>query len=152
MTNMIPAGSYVDADYTRGTVTSRSRAGIFFFLAYTPISSQTQQQCGVWHYQQGRAPAAQKSVWLIQELGFQYTILVDIYEDNGTYLDYSRNCTNHQRTQHINVRYYFIHDLIQARAMQLLPIPSAETTANIFPKPSSKCVFQYLRAKFMQVR
>ena len=158
ITHMIPTG-YVDADYARDTVTRRSCTGFVFFLADAPISWQTRQQPSVALSTMesefmAACAAAQESVWLIQllkEFGCQFSVPVDIYEDNKACLDYSKNSTNHQRTKHISVRYHFIRDLIQDRTIQLLPIPSAENIADIFTKPLDKRVFQYLRAKFMHV-
>ena len=158
ITSLIPVG-FVDADYARDISTRRSCTGFVFFLAEAPISWQTRQQPSVALSTMesefmAACAAAQESLWLLQllkEFGTLFTVPITIYEDNKACLDYSKNPTSHQRTKHISVRYHFIRDLITAKTIQLLAIPSADNIADIFTKPLDKRVFQHLRGKFMHV-
>ena len=63
-------------------------------------------------------------------------------------------CANNYRIKSKKVRFWckYLRDFIQARAIQLILIPSADNIADIFTKPLGKQLFQYLRAKFVNVQ
>jgi hypothetical protein len=63
----------------------------------------------------------------------------------ATYL--SANPIFHARTEHIEVDYYFVHDRVAKKEIQIRFIPSKDQLANVFTKPLPHSAFASLRSK-----
>jgi hypothetical protein len=59
----------------------------------------------------------------------------------------SENLVFHDRSKHIEIKYYFLRDKVQRGEVVLQYISTDEKTADIFVKPLSKIKFAYLRDK-----
>jgi hypothetical protein len=70
-----------------------------------------------------------------------------IYCDNQSYVKLSENQVFHDRSKHIETKYYFLHDKVQRGEFVLQYISTDEQTAYILTKPLSKIKFAYLRDK-----
>jgi hypothetical protein len=57
------------------------------------------------------------------------------------------NSVFHDRSKHIEIKYYFLHDKVQRKEVVLQYISIDEQTTNILTKPLSKIKFAYLRDK-----
>jgi hypothetical protein len=53
----------------------------------------------------------------------------------------------HERSKHIEIKYYFIQDKVQEGELKLEYIPTDEQTTDIMMKPLSKIKFAYFREK-----
>jgi hypothetical protein len=53
----------------------------------------------------------------------------------------------HERSKHIEIKYYFIRDKVQQGEVKLQYIPTNEQTIDILTKPLSKIKLAYLRDK-----
>jgi hypothetical protein len=53
----------------------------------------------------------------------------------------------HERSKHIEIKYYFIRDKVQEGKVKLEYIPTDEQTTNILTKLLSKIKFAYFREK-----
>jgi hypothetical protein len=53
----------------------------------------------------------------------------------------------HERSKHIEIKYYFIRDKVQEGEVKLEYIPTNEQTADILTKPLSRIKFAYFREK-----
>jgi hypothetical protein len=53
----------------------------------------------------------------------------------------------HERSKHIEIKYYFIRDKFQEGEVKLEYIPTDEQTSDILTKPLSKIKFAYFREK-----
>jgi hypothetical protein len=53
----------------------------------------------------------------------------------------------HERSKHIEIKYYFIRDKVQEGEVKLEYIPTDEQTTNILTKPLSIIKFAYFREK-----
>jgi hypothetical protein len=49
----------------------------------------------------------------------------------------------HERSKHIEIKYYFIRDKVQEGEVKLEYIPTDEQTTNILTKPLSRIKFAY---------
>ena len=69
-----------------------------------------------------------------------------IYCDNQSCIRLSENPVFHERSKHIEIKYYFIRDKVQEGEVKLQYIPTDEQTY-ILIKPLSRIKFAYLRDK-----
>ena len=53
----------------------------------------------------------------------------------------------HERSKHIEIKYYFIQDEVQKGEVKIDYIPTDEKTTNILTKPLSRIKFAYFREK-----
>ena len=70
-----------------------------------------------------------------------------IYCDNQRCMKLLENSVFHDMSNHIEIKYYFLHDKVQRKEVVLQYISIDEHTTNILMKPLSKVKFSYLRDK-----
>ena len=58
----------------------------------------------------------------------------------------------HDKTNHIEIRYHFIQDMVQKRAVNLKYVPTEEQVADVLNKPLDHVKFEYFRGKLVLVR
>ena len=68
-----------------------------------------------------------------------------VYCDNSSVIDISKNPVQHSKTKHIEIRYYFIRDLVERKIMCLEYILTERQNVNIFTKPLDRSKFETLR-------
>nr|GEY32492.1 hypothetical protein [Tanacetum cinerariifolium] len=83
--------------------------------------------------------AVKEAIWLkglLKELGMELN-RVTINCDNQGVIHLSRNHVFHERTKHINVRYHFIKEVLEAKTVQVLKVGTehnaADTLMNVVP-------------------
>lgn len=84
--------------------------------------------------------AAQESVWLmglLNELGHQQQTPI-LWCDNQSTVAMTKDPIFSGRSKHIEARYFFIRELVQAGKVQAKHIPGCDNVADIFTKPLSK--------------
>ena len=59
----------------------------------------------------------------------------------------TENHVSHDRSKHIETRYYYIRDMVQRGALKLQYISTDEQVANVLTKPLSHVKFEYFRDK-----
>lgn len=94
--------------------------------------------------------AAKECIWLkriITEIGQILTEPITIYEDNTSCQKLILNSNNSNRTKHIDIRYYFVKDLINKKIMNCTYCPSDDMLADIFTKPLNNIKFDKFRKK-----
>jgi uncharacterized lipoprotein YehR (DUF1307 family) len=91
-----------------------------------------------------------KAIWLrklISNLFDQILELTIIYCDNQSCIRLSEHPVFHERSKHIEIKYYFIRDKVQEGEVKLEYIPIDEQTKDIMTKPLSRIKFAYFREK-----
>ena len=68
---------------------------------------------------------------------------VVIHCDNQSCIKISENPVFHDRSKHMEMRYHYLRDMVQRRAISLRYIPTDEQTADVLTKPLSKTKFEY---------
>ncbi|GJZ49960.1 hypothetical protein Tco_0604150 [Tanacetum coccineum] len=83
-----------------------------------------------------RAKAVKEAIWLrglLEELGVELnTVAVNC--DNQGAIHLSRNHVFHERTKHINVRYHFIREVLEAKTVEVLKVGTEHNAADALTK------------------
>ena len=84
---------------------------------------------------------------IISDLFDQVPDSTIIHCDNQSCIRLSKHPVFHERSKHIEIKYYFIRDEVQEGEVKLEYIPTDEQTADILTKPLSRIKFAYFRDK-----
>ena len=135
---------YSDSDWAGDEDTRRSTTGYVFFMQHGPISWATKRQPTVAlssteaEYM-ALTTACQEALWWRQfeaelqpQLGHLATT---IQVDNCGAQLLATNAIYHSRTKHIDVRYHFIREQVEARRINLQHVPTQEMRADALTKP-----------------
>lgn len=77
----------------------------------------------------------------MREIGIE-TCPFTIYEDNIPCIRIAEEPREHQRTKHIDIKYMFIRDVIQAKKMRIQFVKSEDQLADILTKPLPRTKFE----------
>jgi hypothetical protein len=94
--------------------------------------------------------ACTKEMWLCKLVYGLFDQVLDstvIYCDNQSCVKLLENLMFHDRSKHIEIKYYFLHDKVKRGEVVLQCISIDEQTADILRNPLSKIKFSYLRDK-----
>ena len=86
---------------------------------------------------------------MLAELGFSSTTASTVYGDNQSTIAVSKNGVKGERTKHVDVKYHFVTDSINSKAVKLQWIPTTQQQADIFTKALAAPVFLKFRAQLM---
>jgi hypothetical protein len=68
--------------------------------------------------------------------------------DNQSCIKMTKNHVFHDKSKHIDIRYYYIHDhMVQRGAIMLQYASMDEHVADVLTKPLSHVMFEYFRDK-----
>lgn len=87
------------------------------------------------------ASAAQEAMWmreLTSLLGDCPQKAVTIFEDNQSTISMAKNPPFHGRTKHISIKYHYIREQVEKRAVELKYCPTEETVADMLTKTLPK--------------
>ena len=85
--------------------------------------------------------AAQEAIYLtslLQDLCHPIQDAVTIFQDNQGAIEMEKNPTSHRRTKHIDIRYHFVRERVQAGEIKFQYLPTAEMAADGLTKPVSR--------------
>jgi Reverse transcriptase (RNA-dependent DNA polymerase) len=76
-----------------------------------------------------------------------------IYQDNQSSILLEKNgrASSSKRTRHINIRYFFVTDRIEAKEVSVEYCPTEDMISDFFTKPLQGAPFKYLRNEIMNV-
>ena len=92
--------------------------------------------------------AAQEATWirhLLSDLHMLPKEPTTIMEDSQGAICIASNPVIHSRTKHIDVRYHYIRETIESKAIKVQYCPTEEMVADLLTKPLSKERFKKLR-------
>jgi hypothetical protein len=146
-------GGSTDADWAGDPETRRSTSGYIITLGGAPVSwRSSRQKCLATSSCEAEYVAAcaagQDLVWLrrvLDELGFVQTGPSILLEDNQGCIRHAKNQTDHGRMKHIDVKKYFVRELVQAGEIELRYIPTEEMPADIMTKGLGRIKFARCR-------
>jgi hypothetical protein len=134
--------AFADSDFATDPDTRRSVSGWAIFLGGMLVAWHAKQQEQTatstpeaeWY---AACSAAQQVLWtqsLLTELNQEAEEPVKIYEDNNSCIQFGRNPIHSSRMKHIDVKYFFLRELIQKKKVELLPVRSEFNVADFFTK------------------
>jgi len=87
--------------------------------------------------------AAKEAIWLrllISQVFKSILLLITLFSDNKSAIALAKDHQYHARTKHIDIRYYFIHWIIEEDKIRLIYCPTEDMIADVFTKalPSPK--------------
>jgi hypothetical protein len=148
---------YCDADWGGDTSDRKSTTGYCTMINGNLISWSSKKQTTVAlssteaEYM-AITEVAKEIMWLrmiLEELHVKIVTPTIIYVDNQSAIKISENDTEHDRTKHIDIRHYFVRDLINSGHIKLQWLPTAEQLADIFTKPLGSATYTSLRDRLM---
>jgi len=134
---------FTDSDYAGDQDDRRSTSGYVFMLGTSVVSwSSKKQQIVTLSTIEVEfivvIACACQAIWLrriLEELQFQQIKATTIFCDNNLAIKLSKNLVLHERSKHIDVRYYFLRDLSNDGTIKLIYCRSENQVADIQTKP-----------------
>jgi hypothetical protein len=133
---------YCDADWAGDLDSRRSTTGYIFKLGGVSVCWKSKRQPTVAlstseaEYM-ALSSAAQMAIWLrrlLSDLSFVQTKATVIFEDNQGCIAIAKNPVNHERTKHIDIKYHFVRELIEANEVAVTYLQTEDMLADILTK------------------
>jgi hypothetical protein len=120
----------------------KSQGGFVMCLGGCPVSWRSRRhRCRVLSSMEAEyveaTEAAKEVLWfreLMNELGYGMVKPTPLYEDNKGCIAFSKNNTCHDRTKHIDMRRYYLRDLVATGAIEVVHVKSDQQLADILTK------------------
>jgi hypothetical protein len=150
-TNTVVA--YSDSDWAGDHDDRRSTSGSVFIMAGGAISWNSQKQSTVALSTAeaeyiALSSAVQEALWIrrfLSDLSINVSNPMIIFEDNVGAIAMANNPVNHRRTKHIDIKYHFIREAVQAGHVELVYCSTKLMIADILTKPLARSRFEDLR-------
>ncbi|GJW06494.1 hypothetical protein Tco_1568917 [Tanacetum coccineum] len=139
--NHVDVTGFVDSDYAKDPDKGRSITGYAFLVQGCVVSwKATLQHVVALSTTEAEymalTEAVKEAIWLrglLEELGVKLnTVAVNC--DNQGAIHLSRNHVFHERTKHINVRYHFIREVLEAKTVKVLKVGTEHNAADALTK------------------
>jgi hypothetical protein len=94
--------------------------------------------------------AVREAVWLRKLLAGLFGQMLDatvIHCDNQSCVKLSENPVSHDTTKHVEIKYHYIRDIVQRKAVRVEYLPTDEQIAYVLTKPLARSKFMYFRDK-----
>ncbi|GJS62986.1 retrotransposon protein, putative, ty1-copia subclass, partial [Tanacetum coccineum] len=132
---------FVDSDYAKDPDKGRSITGYAFLVQGCVVSwKATLQHVVALSTTEAEymalTEAVKEAIWLrglLRELGVELN-KVAVNCDNQGAIHLSRNHVFHERTKHINVRYHFIREVLEAKTVEVLKVGTEHNVADALTK------------------
>lgn len=144
---------FTDADYGGDLDQRKSTSGYVFHLLGGPIAwASRHQTCVALSTTEAEfvagCEAAKEAVWisrLLEEIDLGTYGTIPIHCDNQGAIRLIHNPEFHQRTKHIEIKYYFIREHQRSGVIDVRYLNTEEQVADIFTKALPVPCFRYLR-------
>nr|GEU95423.1 retrovirus-related Pol polyprotein from transposon TNT 1-94 [Tanacetum cinerariifolium] len=148
--NHIDVISFVDSDYSKDPNKGRSMTGYAFLIQGCVVSWKAMLQHVV-ALSTTKAEyiaftdAVKEAIWLrglLEELGIELnTVAANC--DNQRAIHLSWKHVFHERTKHINVRYHFIREVLEAKTVKVLKVDTEHNVADALTKMKPELKLQH---------
>jgi hypothetical protein len=150
---------FSDASYASDIDTRRSVTGYIYYYGGGPVTwkSKTQTSVALSSFESeymalgSAAPEAIHLNNLYKELDstYQENIPIMIFEDNTACIAMTKNPILHEKQKHIDVRYHYIRECVQRKAIDVKFIGTNIMLADLLTKPVAVAVCKNLRDSLM---
>jgi hypothetical protein len=141
--------AYVDASFADDLDDRKSTQGYIVYLGNGPIAWKSNKQKKT---AQSRCESewmalgevVKEIIWirsLLFEIGVPQDRPTKVFCDNQAAIAITKNPQHHERTKHIDIRYHFVRDELEAKTIELVYIPTMENAADIMTKALGKKLF-----------
>jgi hypothetical protein len=83
----------------------------------------------------------------LQDIKIIFEEPTTIHCDNTSVISLSKNHVQHSKSKHIPIKYHYLRDQAENKNIKLEYVPTQKHVVDIFTKPLSRDVFEYLRHK-----
>lgn len=143
---------YSDADWAGCADDRKSTSGGCFYIGNNLVAWLSKKQNSI-SLSTAEAEyiaagcACTQLLWMkqmLEDYGLPQDIL-NLYCDNTSAINISKNPVQHSRTKHIDIRHHFICDLVDEGIVSLEYLNTTNQKADLFTKPLNYLRFNYLR-------
>jgi hypothetical protein len=142
--------AYVDASYAGDVETRKSTTGYLIYIGGSPViwSSKLQSTVSLSSTESETIAAsslAQEVCWasnFLKELGLKNDEPVVVWTDSQSMMAIATNPVHHSRVKHLEVKYFFIRQCVQAKTISLKYLPTTDMTADALTKPLQRVLFK----------
>jgi hypothetical protein len=95
-----------------------------------------------------------EAVWLRKLLAYLFGHVLDsivIDSDNQSCVKILENRVFHDKSKHIEIKYYYIRDMVQRMVVLVQYLPTDEQVADVLTKPLTNLKFEYFRDRLGMV-
>jgi hypothetical protein len=151
---------YTDSDWAGSVSDRKSTLGCCFSLGSAMTSWQSRKQSNISLSTEeaeyiATCSSSCEAIWLRKLLTGLFDLEMEaivILCDNQSFIKMMENTLFHDKLKHIEIRYHYIRDMVQRRAIKLQYVGTDEHVADVLTKPMSRVKFEYFRDKLGVVR
>jgi hypothetical protein len=151
---------YIDADWAGSVSDRKITSGCCFSLGSTMILWQSRKQSNIALSTTeaeyiAACSASCEAIWFRKLLTDLFDLEMEatmILCDNQSCIKMTKNPVFHDRSKHIEIRYHYIHDMVQRGALKLQYVSMDEQVADVLTKPLSRVKFEHFQDKLGIVR
>jgi hypothetical protein len=144
---------YSDSDFAMDKDDRKSVSGYIIFLNKFPITwSSKKQPCVSTSTQQAELIAMCEAVkemkflhFLLEDLKLNIHLNLILYGDNNAAIQMCQNESQHDKSKHIEIKYFYIREQVKSGNLQLAYVNTKDNIADIFTKCLDKIIFTRLR-------
>lgn len=146
---------YVDADWGSDKQDRKSTTGYVYYI-YGCLCVWSSKKQGSVSLSSTEAEyvalseACTEVIWIkriLQEMGLKISNAIEIFEDNQSCINLTKNAVLHKRTKHIDIRHNFVRDLVEEKEVIVKYIQSEHQVADLMTKALSRSRFEKLVGK-----
>jgi hypothetical protein len=148
--------AFADSDWAQDRDDRKSTSGYVVMLSGGPVSWQCRKQptralssCEAEFI--ALTEVTKEVLWLtyfLGELGIDFETPI-IYTDSRSAMEWSKNASNHQRTKHVALKYFFIRDEVANKSIKIAYVSTKDNVADILTKSTTKAIYKHLQPKLM---
>ena len=151
--------AFVDSDWAGCPDTRRSTIGWSVHLCGGPVSwkSQLKKTLALSSCEaefMGLSDVAREIMWLckfLKEIGVPYHT-PKVFCDSNSAIYWAEDPVQHQRNKHVELKYYFIRDVVDKELVKLYRINTKYNIADLFTKPATRTMINELVEALMGYR
>lgn len=137
---------YSDADFASDVSTRRSTTGVVFMFAGGPVTWSSQRQSLVTlstteSEYVAATSTAKEAMWLrslLNDLGYSCEGATVLNIDNQSTIRLAKNPEFHKRTKHIDLRFHYVREKVEAKEIVVKYVPTGSQLADILTKALPK--------------